>query len=1189
MEQLINFAFSKRQLNLLLILSTLSFLSFLPSTLFAQSGPTTMFMVPDDLDTEAIEALIMATRKLNATPEELKNLEELERLTQEQRLEAKMKNESYFNRLRYELNKLNTQSARLAEQRGIPLNSAMHLPATKMAFHVLDGGIYFLESWIRADSNPLKLIEHWESTDEPTGWFSFYVFMVSQGYYIDFKSRNLSIEMKAQMMRSLMYKGMIFGSLISTITVDVYNSFKACQWARLDRKSKPEEIDKACDAALQVWTGRNLINKFGPQILNLVANQVASDLTEAAVRSAARSKTGQYIGSSIVGNIESMMLFKRVELVINIVPGGWYVKGARYFLTGMKFGNFLLWDHLLRPTMYKYGGNLTALWNGNVDAGSIERLSNWFSTQRWDLENLRARSDDRVLKFPEALADFSALMSEWRRQLNLKAEEDLDGWVKVQSNLVHQIQYLNSAYRKVSDIVYKGAARDSLPFIPLPLYGVNPGYDEKEKPHYNQYILNNSELQKDQLIRLKKVVSDFESEFNRSEFVNRPYTSFTHPLAMERRNHDLKFVIQLLQDLKSDDTNTIAKGLHSLNMVLPPVTPEPIHKLLRTTEVLLEKLRKNIGDPRPIINPGLAFAFAFDSLDTSRTMNKAANFPIAAKHNGIKLNFENPMSYMLYFMMCGENKAAVAENSTIAYTIAIPRITTYQSENETFCKELVKSGPSQWNDFALRGLDATAFFTKEINGASVLEYLTNKDNLQYDFHGIGSKENLFGKWWKRHEGDYVKELKKFDARIKPLVQQTAKNFSNVQHFDMDPTTKVSDALTKYKIFSDYLPNTIKESLVFQLRVLLKMYKSYLDRNASKNFVLGKDYIKQIKVQVEKDNAHFNFEKNVELLSALSKIRDDFLKKHTNTVIEMELTKIFILSKALKKRMEKDEKEMKISFDFGNLEKEIHSKPELFKRLHDFINESSVGSTVKIDVPLLVRVMACSYKNGPQPVVKIKNIEKDSNKGANVGSKKDPVCGPTKDLTTAILKSLQSKDSSFVVDFLQTLSNTKLYLVDKAAENNDQDAKKQAEELDLLQSQISKNHSGELFEYFAIDLIELFQNTAITSKILQQKKMHAEIYLKVFFESSLATRGGTPVIYENLSSFKQSKSLDKRFQYSIFEGFSNVLSEAARYSFLNLGLEQQLSMPKETLQGLIQGQTDRSDKANALKTSTGYRP
>ena len=737
---------------------------------------------------------------------------------------------SFFKKLRKEIQAEQMKEHQQSEKDGWFKSTNKRFIPESTTFAIAGGGVYFMTLMINTNSDPALMVKHIESLKDPIAHVAFYSFMVANGMYINFKTKDMDPFTKQLAMKSLQYKGMAMGSLASSFTADLMGTFKACTQGWIDNKND-EASQAACDEAYKTWTVRNKFTQYAPQILSLWVSQAGADFIDETGRKVKNFKWVQ--GTAQKAESQAIKLFRITASNVDflITPGGPVVKSIAWIGKLTKFSMFLAVDHLLTPSVMKIGNNVIQPFFFQFDVNKLDRLIYNASQSGWSSAEaakdsvecpVQIKNCKNFEELPKEVENFTHRMQQWRLHLNSKVENDLSGWLDVTNKLLHQIDYSRNYYLSYSKNLFETLQRQNqvdqgefadeperawatqtrYPFRSLPLFGVSTGKKYQGEKESDLYLTKPWLIEKHQSENLIKITSVFKAEISK---YNLDAIS-------------LKKVDVILQNLMSTDVKVQGQALVKLNTLLGiysrELTSERAYMTTAHVKALTD-LRKLIGQPYPILEEGAGFNWAFSVHQANKALGKTAQFDLSRRY----LKFSNPAELMTYQMICGNDKASIEEGTLSGVYFNPPKI--------------VKSGTTAPNYCGRWGTYLTSSYMNQYAKDMHQHIIKNirpeiLQNIQDEF----ASADGFNQWWQEHTVPVVQtELKKMDQRYQTLVQQSFNNILDQKEF-------VDFAIDYYTHWSKRLSTNIYDNLIFEL----DFYTTTLNNIFSKNKNVSKNYV-----------------------------------------------------------------------------------------------------------------------------------------------------------------------------------------------------------------------------------------------------------------------------------------------------------------------------------------------------------
>lgn len=770
---------------------------------------------------------------------------------------------SFLRNLRTEIQKVMIEEQKKAQEDGVFKHTNKRFIPESMTFFIAGGWVYFNTLLIKTNGDPEMMIKHIESLKDPIAHVSFYAFMQANGFYIDFRTQKLDPFTKQLMMRRLNYQGMAVGSLASSVTADVLSTFKSCANGWFENKNTPES-QAACDEALKSWTARDKFTQYGPQILSLFASQYGAETAEGAGRFAFRALNG---GESLAKiEASAIKFFKISEAAVEMVitPGGPVVRSFVWLGKITKFSMFLAIDHLVTPSVMRFGNNIVQPFFFQFDVAKLDRLMQSGSDVGWSsaiAKNARLANCPVQIPFcksfdelPKEISNYTHRMKQWRMHLNGKVENDIAAWLDITMRLLNQIAYTRQFYLSFLEnlfdtknrtvMVEQGVFKDEperawatqrqYPDRILPLYGVTPGPRDTKEKDSELYLSKPYLIEESQSKRLNEIAQ--------SGFTTIDKTGLD-PIHMKK-------LANLLMQLLSKDVKTQGEALNEINNQLGIYNKTLTQQRLSLSPVyvqILNQLRKTIGTPWPLVTKGAAFAHVFNGTPANKLIGENAKFQISTR----RLNFNKPSDLLMYLMVCGAEKAEMTEGMFEGFWFHAPKITKTNQE-PAIC--------STANYITSENLYRLPIDVNQ----TITDYIAkNVDpNILGDVTDSKKKNAGFQAFWEAKVVPVTQtSLQSFDKRYQTLVEQTYKNIFNQR-------SAVDYGLDTFSHFSSRMPLSIFESLNFELEFYIRSLQTVIGGTKVTSTSFTDDTITAAKKDSAVD-AHFNME--------------DFGRRHASTL------------------------------------------------------------------------------------------------------------------------------------------------------------------------------------------------------------------------------------------------------------------------------------------------------------------
>lgn len=738
------------------------------------------------------------------------------------------------------------------ENRGVFKSTTMRLPKELITFTIAQGLIIAESMWSESHGDPMAMEKLILSLKDPLASFSFYSFMIANGYTMHIRTKGLPATMdaqtRAQMARRFSYEGMVWGSLASTLISDIFGPYLPCLKKRYADYRFTKDLQEKCtqglNTAWQQWTLRGKFNQYAPQILSLLISQRLAEFADGAVRGAGswvskRSIVQKYLSKDAA----KKMIFKITggDVALMIFPGTLAVKSIAWTGKLFQFSGFLFIDHFFSPTIYRTFNNLWKPLAFDFDALAIHRLWNEADTYQWDEA---AAANDKLScavqtpnchKFdalPKEIENFTIQTQQWREHLNAVNEQTLVGWMELSKKLLNQVSLSYSFYKNYAEslfdtlntnhrVSHEGLTKDvynnkSLyPYRQLPLFGVKFLNDEgsKETSVEDQYYLSPQKMEKYQIGHIQQKLSEVD-EANFSKYSERLQKIWT----------------SLVSGLTSSDLKKVADALVLLNTITGEYGIEQQQKLGVRNEIAfindMKKFRETLGDPKPVLYDGAGFSQAHSVNSSNLETAREANF----SWSGRTYSFNKDADYLTYQMVCGPSKGDVTDNWFFSDDFIPPKMINENNKPVQICNsaatyitsERLYSLPLTNEKTRAESKNITAYITNHINPA-VLGDWKNKD-----------KKADFDKWWLTNVKESIRpKFVDLDKRFQILTNKNYDVIFGEKKAALSLTEKAGHYVRKTVDVlnqSDYLPKTLLASFKWELEVYLDILQSTVNKS-----------------------------------------------------------------------------------------------------------------------------------------------------------------------------------------------------------------------------------------------------------------------------------------------------------------------------------------------------------------------
>jgi hypothetical protein len=722
--------------------------------------------------------------------------------------------------IRAELQRQSMHEQSKASKDGVFLSTTKRFTPESLTFFIAIGGVTFNSMWIKSHGDPLAMERHILSLKDPIAHLSFYAFMQTQGFYMNFHTSKASFAAmdpatRSQMMRRLTYQGMAVGSLASSIVADLGTSAKMCVDKWLKGKSDDASLE-SCNQAWKQWTVRNKFTQYFPQIISMWAAQAATDLTESVLHKGFKKVTMTQFAKKVLNKdflVKTAYKITGADVALTFIPGGgWAIKGIKILGKVTRFSMFVGIDHLLSNYTYRPINNIIKPMLFDFDAFTINRL--WHEADLGNWDSAKIKNPKNLVKFEKEIENYTKQMQQWRDHLNQDAETDLAGWLEMTKKILNQIDYSYKYYRGFAGSLFEtlsighqinngdlapsaASIISQYPFRTLPFYGVSTGaYKAIGAQIKDFYLLNPIELEK----RQKEHVLNVANQFKQVKQV--------------LQADELEKLNAILEKLLSGNNLKMSSGLNDLNIIidtdeLERSNPEGNGYSSYSSRFVdaMSILRKALGDPRPVVYPFAGYSQAFAANSTSILSAQAADFSKWSILQKYRFNKEADLAMLK--IICGKQQARLYKKAIAGVNFLVP-----QFEPPTLLR------PNKNREDFCSGIRTTNnLYSSKIGDKNLRDYILA--NLNYKAIGDFTKKentNAFEKWWlKNAKAPMSADFKKFDQEYKKVVKVANDNFFDHRSF--------------FKFFVDGLNQSryLPKSLMATLKAESNLYMQILNR------------------------------------------------------------------------------------------------------------------------------------------------------------------------------------------------------------------------------------------------------------------------------------------------------------------------------------------------------------------------
>lgn len=717
--------------------------------------------------------------------------------------------------LRNELDRQAIADQERSRREGVFVSTTRRFPVESISFFIAIGAVTFNSMWIKSHGNPTAMARHLESLRDPIAHLSFYAFMQTQGFYMDFRGSRRGLDAmdattRRQMMRRFSYQGMAVGSLVSSIVADLGHSFTECTNAWLRGKREDRHL-AACNQAWAQWTVRDKFTQYFPQILSMWVAQAATEFVEARGSAAfTRISTTSFMQRILRREFLMRQAYKitSADAVLTFAGGGWALKSIKIVGRVTRFSMFVGIDQILSNYTYRPINNMLRPMLFDFDVMGINSVWRQADVGNWDQG--RIQDTRSITRFEKRIENFGKQMQQWRAHLNQDAEADLAGWMDLTKGILHQVDYAYKFYKGFANNMYEtlqighrignGQLQPSAatvisryPYRTLPFYGVKPGrYQALGGRIEDYYILSPNEL----AMRQKEHVLNTARAFRGRAEGLREKDAYNRMIAKMISGNDLR----------------MASGLNDMNTSIATYQRQVTSNKAGYTEFssgyveLIYAMKRELGTPMPVIYPFAGYAQAFTAYEVNQVTAESAKFGKSSITQRYRFNKEADL--MMYHLICGEARGRLHRVQFVGVNFTTP-----QFEPPTILR-----ANRDREDFCNSSRNTNNLYSTQIAGVDMRTYIHRNLNLSAtgDFRqGPNGNMDIFERWWlEKARGPLQGQFRQFDEKFQRVFQTAYNNFFDQRSF----YKQLVDHLNQ----SRYLPKSLQASLKFESNLYLQI-------------------------------------------------------------------------------------------------------------------------------------------------------------------------------------------------------------------------------------------------------------------------------------------------------------------------------------------------------------------------------
>lgn len=668
-------------------------------------------------------------------------------------------------------------------------------PVESFGFLISLGAIVAYDLFKNAGNNPVGFEQLLQSQLDPVGQLGFYAFMVANGAAAEpFMHMIQNGKLNPRFAPFINYAGMSVGMVASNIVHEIGHWPGLAQCAK-DLWSKSQNPNyKNCDQAASAWSERGgfggLTNQWAPGLISLIGSTLLASAVH-GIGKVVFSKLGHglvelviYSGRWTMGRVIQVTA---VELAFMAVPGGIVLKGVR--LVSPAF-HFLAQLTLFNGIQHWLDAHVVSAYNNFFQSGDLkesdEKLIKGLlgaKNQNWDAGVSAALAQD--------VSEFGKQMRVWRQmnlsqvlQTHMNWEQKL-GQLTVMystsemfySDFINRIWHRK--YGPYKDAYATGQATSILD-MNFPLNGVTVAAAEAKDE--TTWLEAPDQIEERQMLTIRNIVQALQTS------------------SLSKEDHAK--LEALKSGLVSSDRVQVGKALDQLNCYLHMSQNNKECKwenLSKNMHAVLWALRKSIGDPRPLWQPGLGYLVAFGNTPGNKNLIEKALYQ---KSFGLMPTMTLPESMiasMFYGPDVEKGESTVEKSNGYKDLFKPPRI---RSE-------------SAWRP---------SISTSNVN--QPMPNIVNSGIYTYFNRGyispkiLGPNPDTFRNWWKQYpETDYLKAWVDYEK----LYQMNIARLIKVLHADNSSSLNrgpVSNGLLhslnqEIRLYTMVLGEIMKDSYLLQ--------------------------------------------------------------------------------------------------------------------------------------------------------------------------------------------------------------------------------------------------------------------------------------------------------------------------------------------------------------------------------------
>lgn len=679
----------------------------------------------------------------------------------------------------------------------IGIESSLKLPADTATFFVAIGAVIAYEMMTNYAGNPLAMQKHFESLTDPMAHFSFLSFILANGYSASFITKRgyarLDEAGMKKLFRSLPYKSMFWGSLASNLASDVGGLLKSCaadmQKESKERLAQKENLMSHCDEALRQWTLPNKFNQYVPLIMSLYASQYLSEQLVMGLTRAGAGMNGMVVNS----------------IGFDIMAS----TGGRIAVTGLRLiGNpvvFMGLDMLITSPLAQ------RTWSTGADSIRLKSLKEETSQTVTNCMNTIKRGNAALsgycLDLKEHVLNWKDRNQSWRTTVNADFENGFAQWSELVERIDNQSQAAQLFYGMVAEKIFqKEKLIQTCNYLRNGSDSVLPKFkNEAEKKEFFEgkdevikicdqkaaQISDEKEFSLTRIYPLYGVLANgaaFNSEKPlkgeelklriQSEMLDKPVQVEAEQLkfvssrvkdldakgfSYARTTAETSMIDRILTKLTSGKAQVVGQGLADMNAVLAD------HKKLYTENkdlwVELNDFRTTLGNPMPILTPGLAFPYVYAGSPSYKKLMNVSNYGVP--FHRYPYSFEITSQYLMHEMICANETATMTSlpgTDSVFRSFVPPRMVDSRLSTNVFCQHMREAKDTK---YSLYFMGANVFDTTGTSYSTPTDYIMQNRTAQIlpavvdrndQYNILTYKKSNFEDFWLRNAEPTVEKF-----------------------------------------------------------------------------------------------------------------------------------------------------------------------------------------------------------------------------------------------------------------------------------------------------------------------------------------------------------------------------------------------------------------------------------------------